>query len=114
MPEYDVISPFQADQKGRFLSHNLDVHAMQKRGMEEPNEWHYNVNAFDMSLHLKLNKYKDLVAPGMKVELHQNGKVISEDAPQSTFLNGHVSSIPGSSVAISKENGLVSKNIATS
>ena len=114
VPEYDVITPFQADQKGRFLSLDLDVHAMEKRGTKEPNALFYNVDAFDIPLHLSLTKYNDLAAPDMTIERHQNGRVITEDVPQSTFLNGHVRSIQGSSVAVSNDNGLVSDNVATS
>ena len=51
------------------------------------------------------------MAPGMKVERHFNGTVTSEDPPQNSFLNGHVSSLPGSLVAVSNEDGLVSTEL---
>ena len=108
VPEYDVTLPYQADGDGNFLSHNLGVHARQKRGTEEPRVWYYNVKAFGMSLHLNLTKTEELMAPGMTVERHHNGTVTSEDPPQNSFLNGHVSAASGSSVAVSNEDGLVS------
>ena len=51
------------------------------------------------------------MAPGMKVERHFNGTVTSEDSPKNSFLNGHVSSLPGSSVAVSNDDGLVSTEL---
>jgi len=106
VPEYEVTSPFQADENGKFLSHNLDVHARQKRGTEEPRAWYYNVKAFGMSLHLNLTKNEDLMAPGTTVDRYYNGTVTSEDPPQNSFFNGYVISVPKSSVAVSNENGL--------
>lgn len=109
VPEYDVTSPFQVDEKNRFLSHNLNIHARQKRNADEPRVWYYNVKAFGMSLHLNLTKNEDLMSPWLTVQRHENGTVTNEDPPQNTFYNGHVNSEPGSSVAVSKEGGLVSR-----
>lgn len=108
MPEYDVASAFQADENGRFLSRNLGEHSRQRRGNEEPNTCHYNIKAFGTSLHLNLTRNNDFMAPDLEVERHHNGTVTREDAPKNSFLSGHVTSIPGSSVAISNDNGLVS------
>ena len=109
VPEYEVISPIQVDDDNRFLSHNLNIHARQKRHAEEPRVWYYNVKAFGMSLHLNLTKNEELMSPWMTVERHENGTVTMEDPPQNAFFSGHVNSEPGSSVAVDNENGLVSK-----
>lgn len=111
MPKYEITHPFQADEDGSFLSHTLEQHARQKRETEEPRFWFYNVKAFGMSLHLNLTKNEQLMAPGMKVERHFNGTVTTEDCPKNSFLNGHVSSLQGSSVAVSNEDGLVSTEL---
>lgn len=108
VPEYEVISPFQVDEEGRFLSHNLGIHARQKRNTEGPHIWYYNVQAFGMSLHLNLTKNEVLMSPWLTVERHDNGTVTSEDPPHNSFYNGHVSSKSGSSVALSNDPGLVS------
>ena len=44
----------------------------------------------------------------MTVERHENATVTSEDPPHNVFFNGYVNSKPGSSVAVSNKNGLVS------
>ena len=111
VPKYEITPPFQADEDGSFLSHTLEEHARQKRETGEPRFWFYNVKAFGMSLHLNLTKNEQLMAPGMKVERHFNGTVTSEDPPKNSFLNGHVSSLAGSSVAVSNEEGLVSTEL---
>ena len=61
-----------------------------------------------MSLHLNLTKNEELMSPWLTVERHENGTVTREDPPHNTFLSGHVNSEPGSLVAVSNENGLVS------
>ena len=108
VPEYEVISPVQVDEDNRFLSHNLNIHARHKRHAEEPRVWYYNVQAFGMSLHLNLTKNDELMSPWLTVERHENGTVTREDPPHNTFFTGHVNSEPGSLVAVSNENGLVS------
>ncbi|XP_078379200.1 A disintegrin and metalloproteinase with thrombospondin motifs 6-like isoform X2 [Oculina patagonica] len=106
VPEYEVTYPFQVDEESRFLSHNLNIHARQKRNADEPRIWYYNVQAFGMSLHLNLTKNEKLMSPWLTVERHENGTVTSEDPPQNSFFNGHVNSEPGSSVAVSNDRGL--------
>ena len=108
VPEYEVISPIQVDEFNRFLSHNLNIHARHKRHAEEPRVWYYSVQAFGMSLHLNLTKNEELMSPWLTVEQHENGTVTREDPPHNTFFSGHVNSEPGSLVAVSNENGLVS------
>ena len=108
VPDYDVAAPFQTDENGNFVSHEFLLHAKHKRSTEEPNAWYFNIKAFGMSLHLNLTRNKDFLAPDLRIERHQNGTVNYEDVPQDSFLRGHVNSVPGSSVSISHDHGLVS------
>lgn len=109
VPEYDVTSPFQADESGNFLSYKLHEHARRKRDADEPNVWYYQVKAFGMSLHLNLTKNSNVLAPGLVVEkVNKNGSTEYSEPPHTAFYDGHVSSDPSSFVAIGNHDGLVS------
>ena len=112
VPEYDVTSPFQADESGNFLSYKLHEHARRKRDAshDEPILWYYQVQAFGVSLHLNLTKNNNLLAPGMVVEkINKNGSKEYSEPPHSAFYAGHVTSDPNSVVAIGNHDGLVSR-----
>lgn len=109
VPEYDVTSPFQADESGNFLSYKLHEHARRKRDAshDEPNLWYYQVQAFGVSLHLNLTKNNNLLAPGLVVEkINKNGSKEYSEPPHSAFYAGHVTSDPNSVVAIGNHDGL--------
>ncbi|XP_078380418.1 A disintegrin and metalloproteinase with thrombospondin motifs 6-like isoform X1 [Oculina patagonica] len=107
VPEYDVTSPFQADESGNFLSNKLHEHARRKRDADESNVWYYQVKAFGMSLHLNLTKNTNLLAPGLVVEkVNKNGSTEYSDPLHTAFYDGHVSSDPSSVVAIGNHDGL--------
>lgn len=109
VPQYDVTSPFQADESGNFLSYKLHEHARQKRGADEPNVWYYHVEAFGMSLHLNLTKNSNVLAPGMVVEtVNKNGSTEYSKPPHTSLYDGHVTSDPNSMVAVGNHDGLVS------
>ena len=111
VPEYDVTSPFQADESGNFLSYKLHEHARRKRDAnhDEPNLWYYQVQAFGISIHLNLTKNNNLLAPGLVVEkINKNGSKEYSEPPHSAFYAGHVTSDPNSVVAIGNHDGLVS------
>ena len=109
VPEYDVTSPFQADDSGNFLSYKLHEHARRKRDAEEPYVWYYQVQAFGMSLHLNLTKNTNFLAPGLMIEkVHKNGSTEYSELPHTAFYDGHVTSDPSSVVAIGNHDGLVS------
>ena len=112
VPEYDVTSPFQADESGNFLSYKLHEHARRKRDAshDEPNLWYYQVQAFGVSLHLNLTKNNNLLAPSLVVEkINKNGSKEYSEPPHSAFYAGHVTSDPNSVVAIGNHDGLVSR-----
>jgi len=107
VPEYDVTSPFQADESGNFLSYKLHKHARRMRDADEPNVWYYHVKAFGMSLHLNLTKSTNVLAPGMVVQtVNTNGSTEYSKPPHTALYDGHVTSDPNSKVAIGNHDGL--------
>ena len=109
VPEYEVTSPFQADESGNFLSYKLHEHARRRRDAEKPNVWYYQVEAFGMSLHLNLTKNTKVLAPGMVVQtVNKNGSAEYSKPPYTALYDGHVTSDPNSKVAIGNHDGLVS------
>lgn len=112
MPEYEVISPFQADETGQFITHALHKRSRTKRTTAQPTFWFYNMKAFGLSLHLNVTKAKNILALGSIVETtHENGSKTYTTPPKNTFYGGHVVSHPGSVVAISNQDGLVSTSM---
>lgn len=107
VPEYEVISPFQAEETGEFLSHELHKRSRRKRSTDQPNNWFYNMEAFGFKLHLNVTKSRHILAPGAIVEtVHENGSKSYAAPPKNTFYSGHVVSHPGSVVAVSNHDGL--------
>lgn len=112
VPDYEVISPFQADDAGKFISHELYKRSRSKRSTTQPDSWFYKMDAFGLSLHINVTKAKHLLAPGSIVETtHENGSKSYTALPKNSFYSGHVVSHPGSVVAISNEGGLVSQGL---
>jgi len=112
VPEYEVISPFQADVAGQYITHVLHKRTRTKRSTYQPDSWFYKMDAFGFSLHLNVTKAKHLLAPGSIVETtHENGSKSYTSLPKNTFYRGHVVSHPGSVVAISNQDGLVSNKV---
>ena len=69
----------------------------------------YNISITGLTLHLNLTINEHLLAPGFHVETkHRNGSITNSTTPQRKFYHGHVVSYPGSRVALSGENRLVS------
>ena len=115
VPEYEVVSPFQADEKGEFVTHVLHKRSRSKRTTGDQSFLFYSVNAFGLLLHLNVTKAQPILAPGTMVEtIHENGSTTIKGAPKNTFYTGHVVSKPGSTAAISNNNGLVCYNVCIS
>lgn len=107
VPEYEVVSPFQADETGKFVTHILQKRSRTKRTTSKQSSWFYKINAFGLTLHLNVTKGRHIVAPGTVVETtHENGSTTYSAPPKNTFYSGHVVSHPASSVAISNQDGL--------
>ncbi|CDQ75054.1 unnamed protein product [Oncorhynchus mykiss] len=132
--EYGLVRPVSVDADGRFLSHAVSAgrpgvgagqpHRRWKRetgenggggGDEEREEiqLYYNVTVFGREFHLRLRHNARLVAPGAKMEWHDdndsNGTATrSEPLQGDCFYVGDVTDTPGATVAISNCDGLVS------
>lgn len=120
------------DAEGRFLSHAVSAGSMaggqsrrrRRREVGEGNdEWegprgavpprerlYYNVTIFGREFHLRLRHNARLVAPGAKMEWHDDNDSIrySEPLHDECLYVGDITDTPGATVAISNCDGLVS------
>ncbi|KAM9741697.1 A disintegrin and metalloproteinase with thrombospondin motifs 2-like isoform 2-T2 [Menidia menidia] len=133
--EYGLVRPISVDAEGRFLSHAISagrVAGGQSRrrrrrevgegnngwegpGAEEDQDHatrqerlYYNVTVFGREFHLRLHQNTRLVAPGAKMEWHDDGDSIrySEPLHDECLYVGDVTDTPGATVAISNCDGL--------
>uniref|UniRef100_A0A8C7FJC1 A disintegrin and metalloproteinase with thrombospondin motifs 2-like n=1 Tax=Oncorhynchus kisutch TaxID=8019 RepID=A0A8C7FJC1_ONCKI len=116
--EYGLVRPVSVDADGRFLSHAVSagrpgVGAGQPHRMEGPDTDSFttNVTVFGREFHLRLRHNARLVAPGAKMEWHDdndsNGTATrSEPLQGDCFYVGDVTDTPGATVAISNCDGL--------
>ncbi|CAB1337066.1 unnamed protein product, partial [Coregonus sp. 'balchen'] len=137
--EYGLVRPVSVDADGRFLSHAVSAgrpgagagqpHRRWRReagenrggggggeGDEEREEiqLYYNVTVFGREFHLRLRHNARLVAPGAKMEWHDdndsNGTATrSEPLQGDCFYVGDVTDTPGATVAISNCDGLTTE-----
>ena len=105
VPEYDVISPYQLDERG------LPLHDQRQRRSDEPREnMFYKVPAFGRELDLNLTLNRKLMSPNLVMETRRaDGTVSYASVPKNRYYLGHVVSDPHSIVAVSDEGGLVRK-----
>nr|XP_040030389.1 A disintegrin and metalloproteinase with thrombospondin motifs 2-like isoform X2 [Gasterosteus aculeatus aculeatus] len=130
--EYGLVRPISVDAEGRFLSHAVSagrVAGGQSRrrrrrevGVGDDDEWegpkeepmalrqslYYNVTIFGREFHLRLHHNARLVAPGAKMEWHDDSDstLHSEPLHDECLYVGDVKDEPGASVAISNCDGL--------
>ncbi|XP_043983607.1 A disintegrin and metalloproteinase with thrombospondin motifs 2-like isoform X1 [Gambusia affinis] len=134
--DYGLVRPISVDAEGRFLSHAVSggrVAAGQSRrrrkrevgegndeweghrGAEENREYHasqerlyYNVTVFGREFHLRLHHNARLVAPGAKMEWHDDSDSIrySEPLHDECLYVGDITDTPGGTVALSNCDGL--------
>ncbi|XP_014847654.1 PREDICTED: A disintegrin and metalloproteinase with thrombospondin motifs 2-like isoform X2 [Poecilia mexicana] len=134
--DYGLVMPISVDAEGRFLSHAVSagrVAAGQSRrrrkrevgegndewegprGAEENGEYHagqerlyYNVTVFGREFHLRLRHNARLVAPGAKMEWHDDSDSIrySEPLHDECLYVGDITDTPGGTVALSNCDGL--------
>uniref|UniRef100_A0A669EIK9 Peptidase M12B domain-containing protein n=1 Tax=Oreochromis niloticus TaxID=8128 RepID=A0A669EIK9_ORENI len=121
--------------QGRFLSHAVSAGSMaggqsrrrRRREVGEGNdEWegprgavpprerlYYNVTIFGREFHLRLHHNARLVAPGAKMEWHDDNDSIrySEPLHDECLYVGDITDTPGATVAISNCDGLVSLSV---
>ena len=113
VPEYDVASPYLSNNQGDFVSYSLHhSSARRKRDADRYAEnSYYKLDTFGTKLHLRLRRNEHLLAPDLKlVRQNGDGTTASNPAPPNTFYLGHVVTDPSSTVALSNDGGLVSKN----
>lgn len=136
--EYGLVKPISVDAEGRFLSHAISAGRVAggqsrrrwKREVGEgSNEWegpsgakenrehlshqerlYYNVTIFGREFHLRLRHNARLVAPGAKMEWHDDSDSIrySEPLHDECLYVGDITDSPGATAAISNCDGLVS------
>lgn len=107
--------PFQVDEEGTFVSHELSYPRIRiRRSSEEVDqneEVHYKVSAFGNDLHLHLKRNRRLLAPAFKVEvLGKHGRVLKRHTMENCHYVGRVKARSRSTVAMSNCHGLVSTN----
>ena len=106
VPEYEITEPYQSNEHGEFVSHTL--HARHTRDIHDSDAWFYKMDAFGNKMHLKMRRNTQLIKPGLELETrHENGDVTRTLVKSDSFFHGIETSDPGSSVAISNNNGLV-------
>lgn len=136
--EYGLVRPMSVDAEGRFLSHAVSAEHMAEgqprrrlrrevqagndewEGPNDPEEdqestarrekLYYNVTVFGREFHLRLRHNARLVAPGAKIEWHDDSDSIrhTEALRDECLFVGDVTDTPGTTVAISNCDGLVS------
>uniref|UniRef100_A0A6Q2X707 ADAM metallopeptidase with thrombospondin type 1 motif 2 n=1 Tax=Esox lucius TaxID=8010 RepID=A0A6Q2X707_ESOLU len=136
--EYGLVRPVSVDADGRFLSHVVSAGAVGAGAGQHRRRWrrevggregayedqtedrgprhgqlYYNVTVFGREFHLRLRHNARLVAPGAKMEWHDdddndsNGAATrSEPLLGDCFYVGDVTDTPGATVAISNCDGL--------
>ncbi|CAL8328330.1 unnamed protein product [Arctogadus glacialis] len=78
LKEYGLVTPFSTDARGHYLSHLLSANHKQRVRRDafpsgEPQQaLFFNITAFGKEFHLRLRPNDRLVAPGAKVEWHDN------------------------------------------
>uniref|UniRef100_A0A8K9VCI8 ADAM metallopeptidase with thrombospondin type 1 motif 2 n=1 Tax=Oncorhynchus mykiss TaxID=8022 RepID=A0A8K9VCI8_ONCMY len=121
-PSYGLVRPVSVDADGHFLSHAVSAGLVErgeeKEGMYEEEDGgprhrqlYYNVTVFGREFHLRLRHNARLVAPGAKMEWHDdddsNGTATRSEPLQGDCLYvGDVTDTPGTTVAISNCDGL--------
>lgn len=136
--EYGLVRPISVDAEGRFLSHAVSAGRTaggqpRRRWRREVgvgyDEWeghrgtgeneepvarqerlYYNVTVFGREFHLRLRHNARLVAPGAKVEWHDDSDSTRRSEPvlHDCLYVGDITDAPGATVAISNCDGLVS------
>ncbi|XP_068570741.1 A disintegrin and metalloproteinase with thrombospondin motifs 2-like isoform X2 [Cebidichthys violaceus] len=129
--EYGLVRPISVDAEGRFLSHVVSASRMaggqsRRRRRREVgvgnDEWegpreepmafrqrlYYNVTIFGREFHLRLHHNARLVAPGAKMEWHDDSDSTRHSEPlhDECLYVGDIKDTPGASVAISNCDGL--------
>lgn len=116
--EYDLVSAYEVDHRGDYVSHDITHHQRQRRrrrAVAQPggDALHLRLKGPRHDLHLDLKAASNLVAPGFMVQtLGKGGTTSVQMFPpeEFCFYQGSLRSQGNSSVALSTCQGLVSTN----
>nr|XP_023481639.1 A disintegrin and metalloproteinase with thrombospondin motifs 16 isoform X1 [Equus caballus] len=109
--EYDLVSPYEVDHNGDYVSHEI-MHSQRRRRALAPlgvDSLHLRLKGFRHDFHMDLKTSRNLVAPGFIVQTLGKGGTKSVQAfpPEDfCFYQGSVRSHKNSSVALSTCKGL--------
>ena len=115
VPEYDVTLPFEADEKGRFLTYSLNRRS--KRSLIEDDDdntttYHYMMDVSGEQLHLQVKRNTNFMAPDLQLEMHdEDGRRIKKPLSRKSFVTGKVASDSDSVVTLSVTDGLVRSSL---
>lgn len=114
--EYDLVTAYEVDQNGDYVSHTVVHHERKKRSAAEGGldslQLHFHGFGHDFQLDLKTSDF--LVAPGFTIQTLGKGRTKSihtYPAEDFCFYQGVLRMHKSSSVALSTCGGLVSKDI---
>ena len=114
--EYDLVTPWQAEEDGTFLSHDLGEEGAKRRrrrsaeaGDDLTKEMHFKMHAFGEEHHLRLRRNDEMLHKNFMVNIHDGDDFTTHAYDQSCFYHGDVNAHDDSQVAISNcDNQLVS------
>lgn len=113
LSEYDLVSPYEVDHNGDYVSHEITHPQRRKRALAQlgTESLHLRLKGFRHDFHMELKASSDLVAPGFMVQTLGKGgtKSVHTFPPEDfCFYQGSLRSHKNSSVALSTCKGLVS------
>ena len=102
--DYNVSYVTSVNERGEEISQRRA-----RRDVERKKQTFYNISIIGLNLHLNLTLNKHLLAPSFHIETkHGNGSTTKSAPSHRNFYHGHVISYPGSKVALSGKDRLVS------
>ncbi|XP_036166279.1 A disintegrin and metalloproteinase with thrombospondin motifs 16 isoform X3 [Myotis myotis] len=109
--EYDLVSPYEVDYSGNYVSHEIAHPQRRKRALAQPgvDSLHLRLKGSRHDFHMELKTSSHLVAPGFIVQTLGKGGIKSVQAfpPEDfCFYQGSIRSHKNSSVALSTCKGL--------
>ncbi|XP_040486121.1 A disintegrin and metalloproteinase with thrombospondin motifs 16 [Ursus maritimus] len=109
--EYDLVSPYEVDHNGDYVSHEITHPQRRKRALAQlgTESLHLRLKGFRHDFHMELKASSDLVAPGFMVQTLGKGgtKSVHTFPPEDfCFYQGSLRSHKNSSVALSTCKGL--------
>nr|XP_044994896.1 A disintegrin and metalloproteinase with thrombospondin motifs 16 isoform X1 [Jaculus jaculus] len=109
--EYDLVSAYEVDPRGHYVSHDITHHQRRRRAVAQAggDTLHLRLKGARLDLHLDLKAASTLLAPGFMVQTLGKGgtKAVQRFPPEDfCFYQGSLRSQRNSSVALSTCQGL--------